>query len=85
MAHCRWAPSGRHILTISDFKLRLTLWSLVDQSVQYIPCPKHADTGIDFSSDGGLMAVILKAQDDIIADDGSDNGSDVIGLYNTRS
>ena len=30
MTHCRWAPSGRHILTVSDFKLRLTLWNLVD-------------------------------------------------------
>ena len=30
LASCRWAPGGRHIVTVSDFKLRLTLWSLVD-------------------------------------------------------
>ena len=36
MANCMWAPTSRHIMTVSDFNLRLTVWSLVDKSVQYI-------------------------------------------------
>jgi hypothetical protein len=30
LAHCRWAPTSRHILTVSDLKLRLSIWSLID-------------------------------------------------------
>jgi len=30
---CRWAPSARHILTVSDFKVRLTVWSLSDKTI----------------------------------------------------
>lgn len=81
LAHCRWAPTSRHILTISEFKLRLTIWSLIDQSVQYIPFPKHESTGIDFSPDGTLMAVALKG------DDMSAPGkmvSDVIAVYSVN-
>ena len=37
----KWAPSSRHILTVSSFNLRMTVWSLEDKSVQYIPYPKH--------------------------------------------
>ena len=60
LAYCGWSPSGRQILTVSEMKLRLTIWNLIDQSVQYISCPKHGDgSGIDFtSSNGGYMAVI---------------------------
>lgn len=84
LTHCRWAPSGRHILTVSDFKLRLTLWNLVDRSVQYIQFPKHEDAGIDFSPDGSLLAVVLKHQDEVIVDNAQDR-SDIIGLYHVRT
>jgi len=33
LAFTRWGPSARHILTVSDFKLRLTIWSLSDKTV----------------------------------------------------
>ena len=36
MQSCRWAPTSRHVITIADFNLRMTVWSLVDRSVQYI-------------------------------------------------
>lgn len=85
LAHCQWAPSGRQILTISDMKLRLTIWNLVDQTVQYIPCPKHEASGIDFNPDGSLMAVILKNADDSLIDSGENDGGDVVGLYNTKN
>jgi len=84
LSHCRWSPSGRHILTISDLKLRLTIWNLVNQSVQYVPCPKHGDNaGIDFSEDGSLMAVILKNTEETMGDGIPGGGGDVIGLYST--
>ena len=83
MLHCRWAPTGRHVLTVSDCKLRLTVWSLTDKSVQYIPSPKHEDKGIDFSPNNKLMAVVQKPTPDMIEALGSQ--SDTIGIYETRS
>lgn len=58
LAHARWGPSNAHLLTVSDFKVRLTVWGLADKSVQYIRAPKHADDrGLSFSPSGKLMAL----------------------------
>ena len=49
LASCRWGPSSTHIITVSEFKLRMTVWSLQDKTVQYIKNPKHENRGISFS------------------------------------
>lgn len=36
MPNCVWAPTSRHIITYSEFNVRLTVWSMIDKSVQYI-------------------------------------------------
>ena len=33
LVNCLWAPTSRHVITISEFNLRLTVWSMVDKSV----------------------------------------------------
>ena len=53
----RWVPDSRQIITISDFQLRLTIWSLVDETVSYIKNPKHHDKGLSFTSNGKFMAL----------------------------
>eukprot|EP00112_Aurelia_sp_Birch-Aquarium-sp1_P024370 Seg768.10 transcript_id=Seg768.10/GoldUCD/mRNA.D3Y31 product="WD repeat-containing protein WRAP73" protein_id=Seg768.10/GoldUCD/D3Y31 len=53
----RWAPDGRHILSTAKFKLRITVWSLIDKSVSYIRYPKHANQGLTFTKDGKFMAL----------------------------
>jgi glucose/arabinose dehydrogenase len=68
------------VLTVSEFKLRLTVWSLIDQSVQYIPYPKHESKAIDFSPDGKLMAVALKGSEQT-ASNPDKFASDVIAIY----
>ncbi|EOD40382.1 hypothetical protein EMIHUDRAFT_69733 [Emiliania huxleyi CCMP1516] len=57
LAHVRWAPDGRHVLATSDFRLRVTVWSLVDRSVSYLQYPKFAKEGLSFSADGRQMAL----------------------------
>ena len=54
---CYWSPDSRHVLTMSDFQLRITLWSLVSKSVAYIKHPKLSQKGLDFSKDGKFMAL----------------------------
>lgn len=54
---CYWTPDSRHILTMADFHLRLTLWSLVNKSVSYIKYPKLTQDGLDFTPDGQYMAL----------------------------
>jgi WD40 repeat protein len=80
LAFCKWAPTSRHILTVSEFKLKLTIWSLIDQSVQYISFPKQESTGIDFSPDGKLMAVALKG-DEQTASTSDKFANDVIAIF----
>ena len=54
---CYWSADSRHILTMSDFRLRLTLWSLVNKTVSYIKYPKLTQGGLEFSPDGHCMAL----------------------------
>ena len=54
---CWWAPDSRHLLTMADFSLHLTLWSLISKSVSLIKYPKLAQSGLDFSPDGCYMAL----------------------------
>jgi hypothetical protein len=58
LAYARWGPNNNYVMTISDFKVRLTIWGLADKSVQYIRSPKHDDErGIAFSPSKKLMAL----------------------------
>eukprot|EP01116_Phalansterium_solitarium_P013688 TRINITY_DN31089_c0_g1_i1.p1 TRINITY_DN31089_c0_g1~~TRINITY_DN31089_c0_g1_i1.p1 ORF type:complete len:435 (+),score=-30.91 TRINITY_DN31089_c0_g1_i1:109-1413(+) len=57
LSHARWGPSGRHILTVSDFQVRLTVWSLLDRATFYIKNPKFSSQGLSFSPDGKMMAL----------------------------
>ncbi|XP_054602344.1 WD repeat-containing protein WRAP73 isoform X1 [Nothobranchius furzeri] len=53
----RWSPDGRHILNTTEFHLRVTVWSLCTKAVSYMKYPKACQKGIDFSKDGGYMAL----------------------------
>lgn len=61
LASCRFA--GTHLITISEFKLRLTVWSLADKSVQYIRNPKHEDRAIDFTANARYMALAQRTNE----------------------
>ena len=77
MVNCLWAPTSRHVITVSEFNVRLTVWSMIDKSVQYIQCPKHDGNnenqkGLAFSPNRKVMALIEKS---------TDESRDLIGLY----
>ena len=57
LTYCWWSPDSRHLLTMADFELHITLWSLVDKSVSLIKYPKLRNNSIDFSPDGRFMAL----------------------------
>lgn len=57
LMYARWVPDSRQVITVSDFQLRLTIWSLVDEKVSYIKSPKHHDKGLSFTSNGKFMAL----------------------------
>ena len=63
LTFARWAPDSRFVLTVSEFNLRLSVWSLADKSSQFIRNPKHADRGVAFSKNGKTMALIQKTED----------------------
>lgn len=60
IAYARWSPDSRHILTISDFQLRLTVWSLVNTACVHVQWPKHASKGVSFTQDGKFAAICTR-------------------------
>ena len=57
LSHARFAPDGRHVLTVADCKVRITIWSLLDRSVRFIRSPKFTKAGLAFSNNGSRMAL----------------------------
>lgn len=55
--HARWSPKGTHILTVADFNVRCSVWSLLDKSCVYLRAPKYGDAGIQFSPNGKFILV----------------------------
>lgn len=60
IAYARWSPDSRHILTTSDFQLRLTVWSLVNTACVHVQWPKHASKGLSFTRDGKFAAICTR-------------------------
>lgn len=46
------------MLLVADFRVRLTVWCLVQRRPIYLPGPKFADRGIAFSPSGDTLAVL---------------------------
>lgn len=57
MTYIQWSPDSRHVLSICDCNIKLTIWSLIDRSIYFINNPKHAERSISFSSTGYFMAL----------------------------
>lgn len=75
LVHARWGPNNNTVITISDFKVRLTVWGLSDRSVQYIKAPKHDDNrGLAFSPNKKLMALAERV-----------DSKDSIGIYDVTN
>ncbi|KAI8930103.1 Quino protein amine dehydrogenase [Entophlyctis helioformis] len=53
----RWTPDGRHLMSFSDFQLRITIWSLCTKDATYIQYPKFSDRGFGFRNDGKYFAL----------------------------
>lgn len=60
-------------MTVTDFNLRLSIWSLEDMSVHHIKSPKFSDKGMKFSSEGKFLALAEKWET-----------KDYIGIYYTN-
>lgn len=72
LAFARWGPCNNYVMTVSEFKVRLTIWGLADKSVQYIKSPKHEDErGVAFSPSRKLMALAER----------NSEAKDSVGIY----
>jgi len=57
LVSAQWAPDSRHILTTSEFYIRMTVWSLINKSISYIRYIKELADPAAFSADGKYLAV----------------------------
>ena len=54
----RWAPDSRHIITLAEYTVKLTIWSLIQKLVRYIKLPKRKEC-VAFSPDGNYLSGIV--------------------------
>jgi WD40 repeat protein len=65
-----WAPDSRQIVTFAEHALRITVWSLIDQTASYIQLPKFSSKAAEFSPDGQWFAVCERK-----------DGKDMVSLF----
>ena len=70
MKYSLFSPDSLHVLSISDYNIRLSIRSLVDKSLLYINMPKFARKGLSFSTKGNFMALAER-----------NDARDIIGVY----
>ncbi|KAL0487113.1 WD repeat-containing protein WRAP [Acrasis kona] len=59
ISDARFSPDSAHVLITSEFQLRITVWSLFDDSANHahIKSPKYSGKGLDFRIGGEYMAL----------------------------
>ena len=58
LSHARFSPNSTNLITLSEFSVRMTVWSLTDlkQKPRFILNPKFNKKGLDFF--GNYMCLI---------------------------
>ncbi|XP_023289539.1 WD repeat-containing protein WRAP73 isoform X2 [Orussus abietinus] len=72
-----WAPDSKHFLSLSDFNIQLSIWSLEDKEVRHIQNLKSSvkkQTNLQFSPDGNHLATVI-----------TNDGLDYVGIYKTSN
>jgi len=62
LTHATWAADSRHVITSSEFQIRLTVWSLEDRKARYIKFPKFSKKGIAPSNSLRYLAVVERRE-----------------------
>ncbi|XP_064459451.1 WD repeat-containing protein WRAP73-like isoform X2 [Ornithodoros turicata] len=57
LSSARWSPDSRHVLSSSDFQIRVTIWSLTSKSISYLKSTKQFIDCFAFSPSGTVLAV----------------------------
>ena len=65
-----WCSDSLQVCVVSEFQLKLSIWSMADMSINYIKNPKFEDKGWSFNSNGRFM--LLAERHEI---------KDYIGIY----
>jgi len=62
LTHAEWAGDSRHIITVSEFQIRLTIWDLEERKAKYIKFPKFSKRGIAQSQNKKYLAVVERRE-----------------------
>jgi len=68
-----WSADSRYIITVPEFSVKLTFWSLTNKSVSYIRNPKLLGRGVHYNKDRSLGIVVERQ-----------NCRDVINILSTE-
>ncbi|XP_017757311.1 PREDICTED: WD repeat-containing protein WRAP73-like [Eufriesea mexicana] len=67
-----WSPDSKYILTLSDFNIQISIWSLENQNVTHIQNVKSSFHKLYFSPNGYKLATVV-----------TNEGKDNIEVYKT--
>ena len=59
ITYAYFAPDSRSVITICNNNLKMSIWSLVNKTISYIPMPKFAKKGVAFTPNGHFMALAI--------------------------
>jgi len=62
LTHAEWAGDSKHIITVSEFQIRLTIWDLEERTAKYIKFPKFSKRGIAQSRNKKYLAVVERRE-----------------------
>lgn len=62
LTHAEWAGDSRHVITSSEFQIRLTIWMLEQRKAKYIKFPKFSKKGIAQSYNRKYLAVVERRE-----------------------
>ena len=69
-----WTPDSRKIIIFNYLNIRLSIYSLIDNSIKYIKSPKIINNGISFNSNGQFLFLSTK-----------EKNKDFIEIYSTNN
>ncbi|XP_024937280.1 WD repeat-containing protein WRAP73 [Cephus cinctus] len=70
-----WSPDNRHIITVADFNIQISIWSLENRNVTYIQNSKSStNKKLEFSPNGKKLALIV-----------AENDEDNVAIYKTKN
>jgi len=87
IADAFFSPDSRHVITIAQFNVKMTVWSFTEKRIRYIKLPRVAGFRPNQSSNGSVDHLSTPGEDGVgqLAVIESHSNQDTLSLFSTRT